>query len=204
MKAWIKAYAPWLGMVGVGIVIWVLVLNVIRGYTMGGQPLKSEVLTEVAEAKRDTVVHAYAVTDTVFRTKVLPRYEVVRVTDTVVVDSVVYVNREVADNTVNSCKLALRNCDEVVKADSVVIRQQATTIGQLKRLVDDDNVALFAGAHGSLGWRDTVRLGLQLNAGAEVRLKGPLWGRVEYIRHYTSGLPPGNEVRVGGNAKLSF
>lgn len=61
-------------------------------------------------ARRDTIY----VRDTVRYRETRVRWDSVRVTDTVVVDSVVYVNRDVADSTVKACDDALASCGSLV------------------------------------------------------------------------------------------
>ena len=60
------------------------------------------------EAKVDTVFRA----DTVALNRVLVRYDTARVHDTVTVDSVVYVERAVADSAVKACTITLAHCEE--------------------------------------------------------------------------------------------
>src|SRR5688500_822414 len=65
--------------------------------------------------------------DTVFRRDTLrlvrwrTAYDTARVTDTVVVDSVVYVPRDVADSTIAACTLAVNSCAAARQADAAVI-----------------------------------------------------------------------------------
>lgn len=65
-----------------------------------------------------------AKTDTVWRVKVRPVWDSVRVTDTVRIDSVIYVPRDAADSAVNACSLALDACQHAgIKRDSVIAQQ---------------------------------------------------------------------------------
>lgn len=78
--------------------------------------LKAEVVS--LDATVASLKHQEAKVDTVFRTdtlalnRVLVRYDTARVHDTVTVDSVVYVERAVADSAVRACTVSLAHCEE--------------------------------------------------------------------------------------------
>lgn len=61
-------------------------------------------------ARRDTIY----VRDTVRYAVQRTRWDTARITDTVTVDSIVYVNRDVADSTVKACDDALASCGSLV------------------------------------------------------------------------------------------
>jgi hypothetical protein len=78
----------------------------------------SVIASLTAEAsRRDTVFRR----DTVRLTRWRTAYDTARVTDTVVVDSVVYIPREIADSTIRACTLAVGSCAAARQADAAVI-----------------------------------------------------------------------------------
>ena len=93
-------------------------------YQAEREALQKELATAQAEAgRRDTVFRRDTVRLTAWRT----RYDSTRLTDTVVVDSIVYVNRDVADSTVTACTNALQSCTSLLAAERSVaanLRQQ--------------------------------------------------------------------------------
>lgn len=90
-----------------------LFLGIAGGYFAGTRraPIR-EYYTRV-----DTLVRDAVRLDTLWKTRkvrydsVLSRYDTVRMHDTVVVDSVVYVPREVADSIVVACRLVVMTCE---------------------------------------------------------------------------------------------
>lgn len=81
----------------------------------------------------DSLSHVAARTDTVWRTRVLPKWDSVRVTDTLVVDSVVYVPRPAADSAIAGCSLALRDCGRAKFALEQVVDVQDSLIKALRK-----------------------------------------------------------------------
>jgi hypothetical protein len=71
----------------------------------------------VLQTKADGTTTVY-VRDTVRAVQWRTRYDTLSVTDTVVRDSVVYVNKQLADSTINSCTLALNSCGLALKAQA--------------------------------------------------------------------------------------
>lgn len=74
-----------------------------------------------------------AKSDTVWRVKVKPVWDSVRVTDTVRIDSVVYVPLAAADSAVGSCTRALDACQVAGIKAQAVMDQQAALIKVLEK-----------------------------------------------------------------------
>lgn len=107
------------------------------GYKLHGSPAPSPAV-QIAEQSRDTAVKVAAKTDTIYHTvsntltKTLTQYDTVRKFDTVTVDHVVYVNAQVADNTVKACRDEQSACVIRHSADSTVPVRDAVVIAALK------------------------------------------------------------------------
>jgi hypothetical protein len=70
----------------------------------------------VLDAKADGTQTIY-VRDTVHATRWRTRYDTLALTDTIVRDSIVYVNKQLADSVIGACSLALNSCGKALQAE---------------------------------------------------------------------------------------
>lgn len=111
----------------------VLAVMVVYGLTDAYQRGHADGLADSARryvAARVTVVK---MTDTVYSTDTIrfsrwrTRWDTARITDTVMRDSVVYVNRDIADSTISACRAVVASCERRVAArDSLITALNAS------------------------------------------------------------------------------
>lgn len=130
-------------------------------------PVPTEIVREVVRAE-SVFVH-----DTVRLTRLLTRWDTVRVTDTIVVNGIVYVPRIVVDSIVEACRPLPTSCETLVTA----VRDSAKAIG------DRGWQAIGLTYPRGLFYerdRDRLRLGTSLRFDVNGKLQGEIRGGVRW------------------------
>lgn len=81
----------------------------------------------------DSLARIAGKVDTLWRERIKPRWDSVRITDTVVVNNIVYVPRPAADSAIKGCSLALDACQRAGLAKDDLIATQDSLLTVLRK-----------------------------------------------------------------------